>query len=118
MKGRDFLNSKWMELARQPGAAQEVAMKLSQWTKRYRNTKLITRAQKLWNYFRSETVSKADKIIILAGLIYLISPLDVVPDFIPFAGLLDDLGVAAFVMNYILKKVDPDDSIEGTEGVK
>jgi uncharacterized membrane protein YkvA (DUF1232 family) len=115
MTGRDFLNSKWVELAQRPGAAQGMALKLAQWTQRYRNTRLITHAKKLWNYFRSEKASKGQKIIILAGLIYLISPLDVVPDFIPFAGLLDDMGVAVFVLNYILKKVDQDQIIKGTE---
>lgn len=35
---------------------------------------------------------------IVAGLIYFVSPLDAIPDFIPGLGLVDDLAVLAWVM--------------------
>ena len=55
----------------------------------------------LYYTLQSESVSLKDKTMILAALGYLISPLDVMPDAIPIAGLSDDLGV----LLYVLRKV-------------
>ena len=46
--------------------------------------------------------------MIIGALGYLISPLDVVPDAIPIAGLADDLGVLIFVLKKVWSDVDPD----------
>ena len=53
-------------------------------------------------------VSIKDKAIIIGALGYLISPLDLVPDAIPIAGLGDDLAV----LIYVLRKVWGDVSEE------
>ncbi|HUU54236.1 MAG TPA: YkvA family protein, partial [Armatimonadota bacterium] len=45
----------------------------------------------------------------LAGLAaYLASPLDLIPDWIPGAGYLDDVLIAGFVVSYVLAQVPPD----------
>lgn len=46
------------------------------------------------------------KIALVAAAIYLASPLDVLPDFIPLAGYLDDLLIAAVVLDGIVNYVD------------
>ena len=58
------------------------------------------------------------------ALIYLVSPLDLIPDWVPMAGLVDDAAILAFVFK--LSKVDlgayrqwkrrQDESDEGEEG--
>jgi len=61
-------------------------------------SKLVYAALILYYTLQSESVSLKDKTMILAALGYLISPLDVMPDAIPIAGLSDDLGVLLYVL--------------------
>ena len=42
----------------------------------------------------------------LAAIIYLVTPFDAIPDFIPVAGLLDDAAVIAFVINSIRRDLE------------
>ena len=106
MKASDFLNSRWMDLAKAKGAEKRVRKEFDQWVKAAKDTELVKRAKRLWEYFNSGKVSKAEKVILLAALIYLISPIDLVPDAIPVVGWLDDLGVAGLVLDYVLKRMD------------
>lgn len=47
----------------------------------------------LWNLIADPRKGWASKALAIAALVYLISPIDAVPDFIPVLGLLDDVGV-------------------------
>ena len=53
-------------------------------------------------------MSKADKAIIIGALGYMISPLDVIPDAIPIAGLTDDLAVLLYVLKKVWTGIDPE----------
>ncbi len=53
-----------------------------------------------------EVPSKYKREIVVA-LVYLLSPLDIIPDFIPVAGMIDDLVVSAYVIDRILNSGDP-----------
>ncbi len=70
--------------------------------------KLVYSAHVLYYTLESDKVSLKDKAIIIGALGYLISPLDVVPDAIPIAGLGDDLAVLMFVLNRIWGNVSDD----------
>jgi uncharacterized membrane protein YkvA (DUF1232 family) len=59
--------------------------------------KIWDKVQQLWAYVRDPNVHWAKKALPLAGLIYLVSPIDLIPDVIPIAGLVDDVGVIGFV---------------------
>lgn len=48
----------------------------------------------------------AAKLAVAAAVLYLLSPVDLIPDFIPILGSLDDLVVAAIVVDGILNVVD------------
>ena len=49
---------------------------------------------------------RAVKIALAAAVVYLLSPLDFIPDFVPVAGYLDDVLVAAVVVDGIFNYVD------------
>ena len=55
----------------------------------------------LYYTLQSDKISVKDKAIIVGALGYLISPLDVIPDAIPIAGLGDDLAVLVYVLNKV-----------------
>jgi uncharacterized membrane protein YkvA (DUF1232 family) len=53
-------------------------------------------------------ISKARKLLIIALIGYLAMPLDLVPDFIPVAGQLDDAILVALVLRTVLRGGGPD----------
>ena len=63
--------------------------------------KLVYVALVLYYTLQSDKVSVKDKAVIIGALGYLISPLDLIPDAFPIAGLTDDLTV----LLYVVKKV-------------
>ena len=70
--------------------------------------KLVYAALILYYTLQSDKVSAANKALIIGALGYMISPLDVIPDAIPIAGLTDDLAVLLFVLKKVWVDVDPE----------
>ncbi len=68
--------------------------------------KLVYIALILYYLMQSDKVSLKDKAIIIGALGYLISPIDVVPDAIPIAGLADDLTVLLYALGKVWSQVD------------
>ena len=82
----------------------EFVEKISRIAKRA-GAKLVYAALILFYTLQSDKVSLKDKAIIIGSLGYLISPLDVVPDAIPIAGLGDDMAVLIFVLQKVWGEV-------------
>ncbi|GAB4298723.1 MAG: hypothetical protein Kow0098_24410 [Ignavibacteriaceae bacterium] len=61
----------------------------------------------LFNYMRDHTVSWHRKAIVVAALIYFISPIDSIPDLAPLFGYLDDLGVITAVLKFLGHELIP-----------
>ena len=61
----------------------------------------------LVKYMRDPLVSWHRKAIVVAGLIYFISPIDTIPDFAPLVGYLDDLGVITAVLKFLGHELIP-----------
>ena len=85
----------------------EFAEKISRIAKRA-GAKLVYASLILYYTLQSDRVSKSDKAIIIGALGYMISPLDVIPDAIPIAGLTDDLAVLLFVLKKVWTGIDPE----------
>jgi uncharacterized membrane protein YkvA (DUF1232 family) len=49
------------------------------------------------------------RLAIAALLVWLVSPIDLVPEFIPIVGPLDDVVVAVIVLRYVRRRLGPDD---------
>ena len=87
--------------------ATDFVEKISKIAKRA-GAKLVYAALVLYYTLQSDKVSKTDKAIIIGALGYMISPIDVIPDAIPIAGLTDDLAVPVFVLRKVWGSVEPE----------
>jgi uncharacterized membrane protein YkvA (DUF1232 family) len=80
------------------------------WTKLEKVGKKISFAKDimaLFNYMRDDYVSWHRKAIVVAALIYFISPIDTIPDIAPLFGYLDDLGVITALLKYLGSELMP-----------
>lgn len=118
MKGKDFIKSKWCERAKTADGESEIKKNFGKWANRVNNTGLLMRAKQLFQFFMSPKITGTQKVLAGGALLYIISPIDLVPDFIPIAGWLDDLGVAAFALKYIFSQMDNLSEIEAAEEVE
>jgi uncharacterized membrane protein YkvA (DUF1232 family) len=78
---------------------------MARWSKllrRVNTARLATHLLALWKLFRHADTPRPAKLVALLVLAYALSPIDLIPDFIPVLGLLDDvillpLGIALAV---------------------
>lgn len=65
-------------------------------------------------------VPRKSKLILGGTILYLVSPIDVIPDFVPGLGQLDDVVIALLALHSILNRVDAEVVVElwpGSEDV-
>lgn len=68
------------------------------------NLNMLQRAQLLWNLMRDDRVSPwLKRVGPMAILAYVISPIDIIPDFVLGPGQVDDLGVVAIGLILLLR---------------
>jgi uncharacterized membrane protein YkvA (DUF1232 family) len=60
----------------------------------------------LGRLLRDARVPNAEKALFLAAIVYVISPLDLIPDVFPFIGQVDDLYVVALTLLRLLNRTD------------
>ena len=59
----------------------------------------------LGNYLRAPDVGKGRKLLMLLAVLYVVSPIDAIPDVIPVIGWLDDIGFLGFAASMLLSDV-------------
>jgi uncharacterized membrane protein YkvA (DUF1232 family) len=61
-------------------------------------------------------VPRRSKLVLLAAVGYVISPIDILPEFIPVAGILDDLFLVAFALNHLIERAGEEIVVEHWDG--
>ena len=66
----------------------------------------------LWRAFRHSDTPFHLKVMMLAVPLYLISPIDIIPDVLPFVGILDDFVIVPMLMSWIVSMLPEDVRME------
>jgi uncharacterized membrane protein YkvA (DUF1232 family) len=73
---------------------------------------LITLLPNLVRLFRGllgdERVPRSSKALLLLGAVWLASPIDLIPEFLPGVGAMDDAVVAGLVLRHVVRRAGPD----------
>ncbi len=73
---------------------------------------MFTRLTNAWNLYRfaarDPRTGAASRFLPWLSLIYLISPIDFIPDLLPILGQLDDIGVIIFLCTLALRLIPRD----------
>ncbi len=65
-----------------------------------------------WALVRDRRIRRRDRAVLIGGLGYLLSPVDLIPGFIPVIGQLDDLAVALWTLRRTLQVAPPESAAE------
>ncbi|MDD3051097.1 MAG: DUF1232 domain-containing protein [Candidatus Cloacimonetes bacterium] len=93
--------------------------KLRRKTRKFMNDKIGSSGERIIDYLfllpdffmllirltTDERVKKSLKFTVLGVIAYVILPIDIIPDFIPIIGYVDDLVMAIFALNMIMNEV-------------
>jgi uncharacterized membrane protein YkvA (DUF1232 family) len=69
-----------------------------------------------YRLFKDKRVPVKTKILVGGILAYLVSPIDILPDFIPFVGKIDDLALAFFALEKIINEVPENVILDNWQG--
>jgi uncharacterized membrane protein YkvA (DUF1232 family) len=70
----------------------------------------------LYRLFKDSRAPLAEKALLAGTIIYVVSPLDFIPDLIPFVGQVDDLYLVALVVLRLLSRTDDEALREHWDG--
>jgi uncharacterized membrane protein YkvA (DUF1232 family) len=105
-----FTNSQWKAQAEKPGTLEQLGQK---W-----DATLATKGQSLKTYVEEVKLAyqmlrdphfqleRDKKITLIIALLYIISPVDLIPDSIPFLGTLDDVLVAGYAIKQVASELE------------
>src|SRR5262245_49305959 len=70
----------------------------------------------LYRLFRDARVPLAEKVLVAGTIVYVISPLDFIPDLVPFIGQVDDIYLVALVVLRLLSRTNGEILRENWDG--
>ena len=73
-------------------------------------------ARLMWGLARDRRVSVIDKALVVGAALYFIMPLDLVPDFLPFFGEVDDLVVILMTVRRLIRNAGLDVVLDNWKG--
>lgn len=123
----NFEKSKWVErmiqILKDPQRLAEFEKAVAKFLEtKGKTSPTMRRAEQAYRIFRDgkarELLTPRNAIILGAALLYLITPLDAIPDLVPVVGLLDDLGLLSLILAVVLPdflQENPDISKEEQE---
>ena len=110
-----FLHSKWMTKAskciKTPGALTKLALSAGIYIKKNGLHSVKDHLTLMGDYIREVAAgrykgySKGNLTLIVAAVLYVVSPLDIIPDFLIVAGLIDDAAIIAWAFNEMNKEL-------------
>lgn len=110
-----FLHSKWITKATQciksPSAMSKLALSAGIYIKKHGLHSVKDHLTLIGDYIKDVASGKykdyntAHLILIVAGVLYVVSPLDIIPDFLIVAGLIDDAAIIVWIFNEMNKEL-------------
>jgi uncharacterized membrane protein YkvA (DUF1232 family) len=70
----------------------------------------------MYQLAKDQRVSLSDKAVLGAAIAYVFSPIDLIPDFIPFLGQIDDAYIVAIALQRLINSAGPEVLKEHWEG--
>ena len=124
-----FLHSKWLAKAtkciKTPGAMTKLGLSAGIYIKKNGLKSVSEHLTLMTNYVkdvasgRYKGYNKTHLTLIVAAILYVVSPLDIIPDFLIVAGLVDDAAIIAWAFNEMSKELskykDAIDKAQGSE---
>lgn len=111
-----FENSDWQDIAREVFEDTERTNDLLDKEEEFSNKKGLARVRRqlklLWAYLRAVVSGEYTDystwacVKAIAGLLYVVSPLDLIPDFFPWVGWADDVLVVMYVCNLLHNELE------------
>jgi uncharacterized protein DUF1232 len=97
-----FNNSTWQEQANKPGTLERIGQTWDAFiaTKGQGVKTYLADLQLAYRMLRDPhfQIDKQTKMVLIIALLYMISPIDLIPDTIPFLGMVDDVLVAGYAL--------------------
>ena len=67
----------------------------------------------LWRFLRDPHSPWTPKALVLLAIVYVVMPVDLIPDLVPVLGWLDDLGMTALALGYVASQAAKYELTEG-----